>query len=462
MKNPFRNLFPHKIRARYDAAQTNSENAAHWSMATAFNADQEMTSAVRAKLRNRARYETMNNPWLQGMIQTQASDLIGTGPRLQIIGGDENRNTELERAFNSWCRQIQLADKLRVSRMTQSRDGESFILLVTNDNLPGKVKLDLMLIDPERVVAPWSQLDTDDDSQADGVFFDELGRPVKYNILRQHPAVGFDNGTPHYFPAGQVVHFFRQERPEQHRGVPEISAALPMIALLRRYTLAMVKKMESSANISGVLETTDVEQGEGDELTPWKEFPLPRDTFAAMPRGWKLNQYSLQNPTDTQLDFALQVKVESARCLSLPKNVALGDSSGYNYASGRLDFQSYDKFLKVERERLSILCLDRVFSEWMAEYAPYGEVPLHSWHWDGRAHVDPTREANAEQIRLANKTLTLAEACASEGRDWHVVLRQRILEEAAERDMRKELGLPPAVAQGHANNSNQDKDDDDE
>ena len=82
MKNLLRKLFPRKIRARYDAAQTNSENAAHWSMATAFNADQEMTSAVRAKLRNRARYETMNNPWLQGMIQTQASDLIGTGPRL--------------------------------------------------------------------------------------------------------------------------------------------------------------------------------------------------------------------------------------------------------------------------------------------------------------------------------------------------------------------------------------------
>ena len=43
----------------------------------------------------------------------------------------------------------------------------------------------------------------------------------------------------------------------------------------------------------------------------------------------------------------------------MPFNVAACNSSGYNYASGRLDHQTYFKSIRVEQEHLACVVLDR-------------------------------------------------------------------------------------------------------
>ncbi len=57
--------------------------------------------------------------------------------------------------------------------------------------------------------------------------------------------------------------------------------------------------------------------------------------------------------------------------------------------------------------------------------------------WDGHEHVDPAKEANAQKIRLANHTTTLAHEYARQGRDWEAELKQR----AKEISLMRELGL---------------------
>lgn len=61
----------------------------------------------------------------------------------------------------------------------------------------------------------------------------------------------------------------------------------------------------------------------------------------------------------------------------------------------------------------------------------------HQWFWDGNEHVDPAKEATAQQTRLASHTTTLAAEYAKQGRDWESELRQRAKEVA----LMKELGL---------------------
>ena len=75
--------------------------------------------------------------------------------------------------------------------------------------------------------------------------------------------------------------------------------------------------------------------------------------------------------------------------------------------------------------------------------------------WDGFEHVDPVKEANAQATRLANRTTTLAEECAREGKDYEFVLRQ-IAREAA---LAAELGLiAPAAAAPAAGNADENDD----
>jgi hypothetical protein len=115
--------------------------------------------------------------------------------------------------------------------------------------------------------------------------------------------------------------------------------------------------------------------------------------------------------------------------LQTPYNVAAGNSSGYNYSSGRLDFQIYERSIELDRNRFEITWLNRIFAAWVREAVLIeGYLPqtlrmiatdwAHAWHWDGFAHIDPQSEAEAQKIRLESQTTTLAEEWAREGKDW--------------------------------------------
>jgi capsid protein len=133
-----------------------------------------------------------------------------------------------------------------------------------------------------------------------------------------------------------------------------------------------------------------------------------------------------------------------------PTFVAAGNSSGYNYASGRLDHQTYFKAIRVEQSHLECVVLDRILHAWLDEAVlipgliPSGLPPFTTWEsqwfFEGREHVDPSKEASAQATRLANHTATLAEEYARRGLDWEEQLRQRAKEVA----LMTELGLAPA------------------
>lgn len=76
------------VRARYDAAVTNEDNRRHWANADGLSANSANGPEVRRILRNRSRYEVANNSYARGIVLTLAHDVVGTGPRLQLLTAD--------------------------------------------------------------------------------------------------------------------------------------------------------------------------------------------------------------------------------------------------------------------------------------------------------------------------------------------------------------------------------------
>jgi len=76
------------VRGRYDAAQTTGDNERHWANADFLAADAANSPEVRRALRCRARYEVANNSYAKGIVLTLANDVVGTGPRLQMLARD--------------------------------------------------------------------------------------------------------------------------------------------------------------------------------------------------------------------------------------------------------------------------------------------------------------------------------------------------------------------------------------
>jgi len=148
VRNPVVSLRP--LQARYDAAATTDGNRRHWANADGLSADAAANPEVRRVLRNRARYEVANNSYARGIVLTLANDVIGTGPRLQMLTGDPDADRRIEMAFADWARTIGLAAKLRTMRMARAESGEGFMLLARNPSHASPVQLDVRLIEAVR------------------------------------------------------------------------------------------------------------------------------------------------------------------------------------------------------------------------------------------------------------------------------------------------------------------------
>ncbi len=440
------------VRARYDAAVTNEDNRRHWANADGLSANSANSAEVRRILRNRSRYEVANNSYARGIVLTLAHDVVGTGPRLQMLTADAEANRRIEQEFSRWAKAIGLAASLRTMRMARAADGEAFAVLTSNARLATDIQLDLRLVEADQVCTP--DLDTRSANAVDGIVFDGAGNPVEYHILRRHPGDSSSGLNREYdrLPASSVIHWYRCDRPGQARGIPDIMPALPLFAQLRRFTLAVLAAAETAADFAGILYTDAPANGEADAAEPFEPIELEKRALVTMPGGWKMSQMQAEQPATTYAEFKHEILNEIARCLNMPFNVAAGNSSGYNYASGRLDHQTYFKAIRVEQAHVECVVLDRILAAWFDEAVlipgllPAGLGPIvdwpHQWFWDGHEHVDPAKEATAQATRLANHTTTLADEYARRGQDWESQLRQR----AKELALMSELGLPLAQA----------------
>jgi lambda family phage portal protein len=460
VSNWFTNLFAPKpsrsfagrrlVRAKYDAAATSPDNRRHWVNADGLSANAANSADVRRILRNRARYEIANNSYARGIVLTLANDVVGTGPRLQLLSADSEANGRIEQAFMRWSRSIGLAEKLRTMRLARASDGEAFGILTSNPALDTPIQLDLRLVEADRVCTP--DFDSRRTNSVDGIVFDAFGNPAEYHILRKHPGESASGLSRDYdrLPAASVVHWYRADRPGQARGIPDIMPALPLFAQLRRFTLAVLAAAETAADFAGILYTDAPAGGEADAAEPFEPIELEKRALVTMPGGWKMSQMQAEQPATTYAEFKHEILNEIARCLNMPFNIAACNSSGYNYASGRLDHQTYYKSIRVEQAQLECAVLDRILAAWFDEAAlvpgllPSGFGPIaavaHQWFFDGHEHVDPAKEANAQATRLANHTTTLADEYARRGQDWETQLRQR----AKELALMGQLGLSPS------------------
>ena len=77
------------------------ESKRHWDNADLLSADSANSKTVRDKLRSRSRYEALEaNSFAKGIVLTLANDVIGTGPRLNMLTNNPSFNQRFEKQFH--------------------------------------------------------------------------------------------------------------------------------------------------------------------------------------------------------------------------------------------------------------------------------------------------------------------------------------------------------------------------
>ena len=425
------------IKAKYDAAQTFSGNENHWYWADNLGPHEANSLSVRQKLRSRSRYEVIeNNPYLKGILQAIANDFVGTGPRLKITDPrlSEARRNHIETAWKDWTAAVKFRQKLWRLRLDKITVGEGFLFAHTNTRLRTPVQLDFHVTEGDQVSSYDTFQYSKDQSynEIDGVRFDNWDNPIAYYRLYSHPG-----GTPlqrmlnstgmgEWIDAAYVVHWLRQER-GWLRGIPEITTSLPLCALLRRYTLAVVRAAELAAEFSGVLESqlppgaTPWTDGSGNLLEddPFDLIPVEMGMLTTMPWGMSLKQLKPEQPIVSYDEFVASLLREITRPLLVPYNRSAGTSKDSNMASSVVDDELYKNGQQAERLHCSEDVLDPVAYMWWQEYINVRDyrddptfqeadfvdanpslrysLPTHEWRWDriGNDHTNPQTVANA-------------------------------------------------------------------
>lgn len=397
--------------AHYDAAQTTDDNVNHWALADHLSARAAHNPAVRRVLRIRSRYEVANSPLARNILTRLADYVVGTGPRLQVKTKNRDYNRAVERAFSRWCIAVGFAHKLWQMRFSQAVNGEAIAVFFTNRAARNAVKLDLRTVEADQLADP--TFTTETQSGSDGIVFDDFGNPLAYRILRRHPGDTFALPTlPDDYEtlrADDVIHLFRPERPGQVRGVPQITASLPLFAMRRRYILAVLSAAETAANIAAVLKTQG-STADPDEVEPLDVIDLVRNAILTLPKGHELDQLKSEQPTTTIEMFDGVITREIARCVSMPFGIAAADLSRYNFASGKLDMTPWWQTVRIDQDRLEDVAVDPTFERWHAEAkripgllppppADAIDGPPHQWVWDGQELLDP-RESGSKETGL--------------------------------------------------------------
>lgn len=450
-----------RVKAKYDAAQTNYDNARHWAAADDLSAKSANNAHVRKQLRKRSRYEIANNSYARGIVSTLANYTIGSGPTpgITYLGNmlDPQDVSQLAavvmRLFHEWWTEAEIQTKLSTAAIAVPQDGEAFFTKYTSLNpfwrSPVRLNVRLLEADHFETDSIIAQLGIDESA----VETDANGDIMAYYFLPNHPG---DLWAPlqsaQRISARDVYHLYRADRPGQLRGIPWLTPSLGIFAQLRRFVLATLTAAETAADHAAVLEQMAAAEDE-DQAEPWERMEIERGAMVTLPAGAKLSQFRAEHPNATFESFITSMVREAARCVDMPAVLAI-DASKYNYASGRLDLQAFWRTRGAERVLIyERQFLDPLFRDWLDEallipgYLPelfaetaYDWAPL--WRWSEAEHVDRAKEAAGQAAELANHTTTLAREYARRGLDWEDELRQR----AREMEVMRELGLTPAQA----------------
>jgi capsid protein len=285
--------------------------------------------------------------------------------------------------------------------------------------------------------------------------------PYEYYIYDNHPntyaAYELARTAPYlgkWYPARQVIHVYRKYRAGQLRGATELGAALPMSAVIRRYTLATLTSAEVAASISLWLETDGMPE-EQPEILDQSTFPLFRNQVIAAPYRWKIHQLRAEQPVDTYDKFLRAIITQMGRSIGMPAALSYGDSSEYNMASGRLDYQDYIRGIGTERRLyLELQCLEKIFYAWLALYLTRGDrAPMlredirisalranypHIWTYSPIHHSDPEKQANADVAKYNAGHITLFDILHEQNKD-----PEQHFEELEEQTKRlSKIGMP--------------------
>ena len=247
----------------------------------------------------------------------------------------------------------------------------------------------------------------------------------------------------------RILHIMTWERPEQRRGVPFVAAQIEQIKQLDRYITSELAANVVSAMLAVFFES-EVDDGHiGLEDSINEEDKVTNDiditeigpgSIYDLPPGKKVATVNPLRANSAFESFVNALQTTIGASMEIPKEV-LTQKYDSNYTAARGALLDFWKTVRVYRTRFNKQFNQPIYEAWLSEAVAAGRIeapgffddPVIRKAWCGckwmgasMGHVDPLKEVNAAEKRIAcNISTQEQEASEYTGNDWNANIRQR-------------------------------------
>jgi lambda family phage portal protein len=389
------------------------------------------------------------------------------------------------RRFNDAQRRMSMNGQFRLMARTMARRGEATAFLTWRRDENARYATCLRTVDPDRLCNPMGQADTI--QLRGGIEFDDHGSPVAYHVRNGHPA--------DYFAYAQTlqwerilrctswgrpvfIHAYEPDREDQSRAISPFASLMTRLRMIGKFADTEL----ASATVNALFAAFVTSNMPVDQAT--QAFTPSQMTYAdkrmdyytaapptlngvripVLPVGDEIKINSSPRQSTAFVNFQSAFLQSIASALGISYEQLTMDWSKTNYSSARAALNEVWRHTQTALATFVEQVVTPIYYAQVEEafdrgyvVAPKGAPDFWDapgaylnarWIGPARGYVDPTKEAEAAGLRMANFTSTLEQEAADCGRDYEEVLDQVAVEEAAlkARGLTRIIAAPGRIA----------------
>lgn len=371
----------------------------------------------RRKLRETSCEEDEENSYYTGILNTISEHCVGSVPLILGNHPDASANDAIEDRWIEWTMFNGIGSAIRQIRRGAARTGIGIGIPYQVETTPeNPVGFKIRTVSSLRLTNPvGSRLE---DRIYDGIEYDKNWDITKIYLSDPH------RKDPIEYDVKDIILWFKHTTEDMQIGLPECAPAFCLFPSVRRIMKAIVRGEEFKSCIPmAITLDKDVYRPEDTVGVPTDKFEYEPGFIPTLPPGTELTGLNVSNQSDDRTKFIYLVIAAAARCVGMPKNLALGDSGDSNMATAAIDIQPWISKVKIDRNDFEPV-VRKIFQMWYTRAVLVtGLLPIqarsrftYDINYDATfEHPDPGKRANARATDLSSGSTTLHKVYTDQG-----------------------------------------------
>lgn len=383
--------------------------------------------AFRRRIREASIIEDEENSYYTGILNTIAEHCVGTVPMIMGNHPSAEVNDEVEDRWQDWCVMNAIGSAIRQIRRGAARTGLGIGIPYQHNKPNDPIGFRIKTVSSLRLTNPIGV--RPEDRIYEGIQYDE-NWDIQKVFIKEPESI-----EPKEYDAKDILLWFKDTSEDMIVGMPECGPAFCLFPSIKRFMDAIVRGEEFKACIPMAVKLDpDVYRPEDADIegVPAGEWKYTPGQVPTLPPGTDLTGLNVGQHSEDRTKFIHLVVAAAARCVQMPKNIALGDSSDSNMATAAIDIQPWINRVKIDRVDFQPITM-KVFDMWFdravravlprqgggtTNYIPIQARNGFSYeiNYDMTfEHPDPGKRANARATDLTSGATTLHKVYTDQG-----------------------------------------------